>query len=70
MPPLRRLLPALVLIGLPMPLALTALVVGLVTTSITLVYASIALSALGVPAFVLGIFLLVRRKREDPRAAT
>jgi LPXTG-motif cell wall-anchored protein len=65
MPPLRRLLPAIALIGLPMPLALTALVLGLVTTSLPLVYASIALSALGVPAFVAGVFLLVRRRRED-----
>jgi uncharacterized membrane protein HdeD (DUF308 family) len=64
MPPLRRLLPAVALIALPMPLALTALVAGLVLTSLPLVYASIALSALGVPAFVVGVFLLVRRRRE------
>jgi hypothetical protein len=63
MPPLRRLLPALALIGLPMALALTALVAGLVLTSVWLVYASIGLSVLGVPAFVVGIFLLVRRDR-------
>jgi hypothetical protein len=70
MPPLRRVLPAIALIGLPMPLALTALVLGLVLSSLALVYLSIALSLLGVPAFAVGVFLLVRRKGQSPASTS
>ena len=44
----------------PMVGAGVCLFVGLALTELSLVYASMALSALGVPAMILGVVLIVR----------
>jgi hypothetical protein len=51
------------LLVVPTAFALFFLVAGLVTTSLALVWASIASSVVAVPAFILGVIVLVRSLR-------
>ena len=46
---------------LPTAAALGLLLLGIATTTLVLVYVSIALSVLAVPAFIGGVVMLVRR---------
>ena len=60
-PPRRSVGAAVAWMLLPTVAALALLVLGIATTTLVLVYASIALSVLAVPAFVAGVVVLVRR---------
>jgi hypothetical protein len=63
LPPARRsrVGPALALMLLPTALALGLLLLGLASTTLAFVYLSIAMSLVALPAFVLGVVMLVRR---------
>ena len=58
-----RVVGAVALIVLPTLLALGLLVLGISRPDLTLVYASIGVSLLALPAFVGGVLLLVRATR-------
>lgn len=51
------------LLVVPTVLAVMLLVAGLVSTSLALVWASIAASVIAVPAFVVGVIVLIRSSR-------
>jgi hypothetical protein len=51
------------LLVMPTVLAVLLLVAGLVSTSLALVWASIAASVIALPAFVVGLIVLVRSSK-------
>lgn len=59
----RRIAGGIALCAMPTVLALFLLLAGVTSADLTLVYASIGVSLLALPAFVVGVVLIVRAVR-------